>query len=92
MPMALNGNNHPKMKETKIIEPTGGLVIVVTEDADYQCHHDAYTGDWSVTSKKDKQVQEKWMIDKDSAIKFALEQAGIIEDGFYKCAPDRTSA
>lgn len=80
------------MKETRIIEPTGGLVIVATDKVDYECHHDPATGDWQVTSKADKLVQGRWMLTKDDAIKYALDQAGVIEDTNYQRAPDRTSA
>ena len=80
------------MKETRIIEPTGGLVVVTTADADYECHHDPCTGDWQLTSTDDKLVQGDWMLTKDDAIKYALKQAGVIEDVNYELAPDRTSA
>jgi len=80
------------MKETKIIEPTGGLVVVTTADADYECYHDTRTDDWQVTSTDDKLVQAHWMLTKDDAIKYVLERAGVIEDANYQRAPDRTSA
>lgn len=89
MPMAYGTQ---PMKETRIIEPTGGLIVVASDDGDYECHHDPHTGDWQVTSTDDQQVQGTWMLTKDDAIQYVLEQAGVIEDANYQRAPDRTSA
>jgi len=80
------------MKETKIIEPTGGLVLIATADSDYECHHDPHTGDWQVISNDDELVQGDWIMTKDDAIKYALYQAGVIANADCRRAPDRTSA
>jgi hypothetical protein len=80
------------MKKTRIIEPTAGLIAVISDEADYECHHDPVTDDWQVTSSNDNGVQGTWLLTKDDAIKYALERAGVIEDANYQRAPDRTSA
>lgn len=80
------------MEETKITEPTGGLIVVTADGVMYECHHDIRTGDWQVVSSDDKMVHGDWMLTKDDAIKYALERAGVIENAEYKRAPDRTSA
>lgn len=79
------------MKETKIIEREG-LVIVINDEAHYDCHHDPITGDWQVTSSDDTMVRGPWLLSKDDAIQYTLEQAGVLENANYQRAPDRTSA
>jgi len=80
------------MKETRIIEPTGGLIVVISGEEKYQAHHDQISGDWSVVSDDNDLVQGDWMLTKDDAIKYALERASVVEDANYQRAPDRTSA
>lgn len=79
------------MKETRIIERKG-LVIIINDEAHYDCHHDPVTGDWQVTSSEGTTIQGKWLLSKDDAIQYVLEQIGIVGDTNYERAPDRTSA
>lgn len=77
------------MKQTRIIEPTGGLIVVITDDTNYECYHDTATGDWHVTSTGDELVLDKWLLTKDDAIKYVLYRAGVVEDANYSVAPER---
>jgi hypothetical protein len=79
------------MKRVTIIEEQGHIAVF-----DDECHYDAYfdkaTGDWQVTSDDDELVQGEWMMTRDDAMKYILEQAGVIVDANHERAPDRTSA
>lgn len=76
------------MKETRIIEPTGGVIVVATDEERYECHHDPVTDDWQVTSNGGG-VLGTWLMSKEDAINYVLEQAGVIEDANYQRAPER---
>lgn len=55
----------------------------------YDVMYDAVTGDWLVASEDDKLVQSPWMADRDSAVKYALKCAGVLDDVEYERAPER---
>ena len=63
---------------------------IIIDDVEYRITYDPYTGDWCVTSPDDSLVLQDWVYTKRGAIEFVLEMAGMIEDGNYKYAPDRT--
>jgi hypothetical protein len=77
--------------DTTILQVGDRIVMVKVGRTTYRCQYDYETGDWMVKSS-DKGVQKDLIRTRDGAINFALERGGVIEDGNYERAPDRTSA
>lgn len=60
------------------------------DDIEYRIFEDDYSNDWCVVSDDDETVQQDWLYSKYDAIEYVLAKSGIVEDGFYQFAPDRT--
>lgn len=70
-------------------EATDTYTAVITEDRTYDVLYDKWTGDWVVSCEDNEQVQDDWMVDRESAVQYALYRAGVIEDTNYNRAPER---
>lgn len=55
----------------------------------YLLLHDPYTDDWLVTIDDPDEFLARWILTREGATQYALEQEGVIEDGEYNYAPDR---
>lgn len=56
---------------------------------EYKILYDKYTGDWSVYSDQDAQIQGDWFLTKEGAVNYVLNSNGIVENDRYQRAPDR---
>ena len=63
-------------------------VIKVNEET-YRLTHDPWTGDWCVDST-DALIQEDYFRTKEGAVEFIMEFSGMIQNGNYEYASDRT--
>lgn len=55
----------------------------------YHLSYDKYTGDWSVHSEDDPQVQQDWIRTKKGAINYIFNVSKVRENNEYEMAPDR---
>jgi len=78
--------------EHTIIREIDGKVDVIIGEKIYQLIEDEHSGDWLVACGDDPMVQSDWMVSRGDAIIYALDRGGVIEDGNYERAPERTSA
>lgn len=71
-----------------------GLTTIEVEDgSEYMIVYDEYTGDYLVSSEDEGDVPvNRWLKTEAGAVQYILERLGVIEDGNYEIAPDRTSA
>lgn len=67
----------------------GDTILIQTDDVLYTVGHSPHSGDWLVTGENDETMQGEWMLDKDSAMQYALMKAGVLDDPDYDRAPDR---
>lgn len=54
---------------------------------DYELTHDEYSGDWAVVCEQRR--QQWWLLDKESAMAFVLEECGVLADADYERAHER---
>lgn len=62
---------------------------IVVDGVDYELCYDKYTGDWSVYSEEDPQVQQEWLLTEKGAINYIMHTSGVRENDDYQRAPDR---
>lgn len=84
----------PENPVVNIYQETDELVTVRTGDGGcYDACYDEYTGDWLVASDSEGDITvQVWLRTRDGAIQYILQRLGVIEEGTYERAPDRTSA
>lgn len=63
--------------------------VIKVDGETYRLTHDPWTGDWSVDSTEPL-IQEDYFRTKKGAVEFIMEFTGLIENGNYQYAPDRT--